>query len=64
MHKLVYLLIKKYVFTIINTHIIVYILNHMVDIHEKGIITHIKVCIHKYKYSYICMYTKMYLYEY
>ena len=26
-------------------HIIVYILNHTVDIHEKGKITHLKVCI-------------------
>ena len=26
---------------------------------RKGINTHIKVCIHKYKYSYNCMYTHM-----
>ena len=26
------------------SHIIVHILIHIVDIHEKGIITHIKVC--------------------
>ena len=25
---------------------------NIVDIHEKSIITHIKVCKHKYKYSY------------
>ena len=31
---------------------------HIVDIHEKGIITHIKVCINKYKYSY-SSYTQM-----
>ena len=34
------------------THIIVHILNHIVDIHEKGIITHIKVCVLKYLYVY------------
>ena len=49
---------------IINTHIIVHILNQIVDIHEKGIITHIKVCIQKYKCSYTCMYTQIYLYGY
>ena len=44
---------------IINTHIIVHILSQIVDKHEKGIITHIKVCIHinicmniKYNYTY------------
>ena len=45
------------VYTDINTHIIVCISTHKVDIHEKGIITHINVCIHKYKYSNNCMYT-------
>ena len=48
---------------IIKTHIIVHILNQIVDKHEKGIITHIKVCMQKYKYSYTCMYTHKYLYE-
>ena len=48
---------------IINTHIIVHLVNHIVDIHEKDIITHIKVCMQKYKYSYTCMYTQKYLYE-
>ena len=37
------------------THIIV----HIVDIYEKGITTHIEVCIHKYKYSYTCLYTQI-----
>ena len=41
------------------TLIIVYIILHIVDMHEKGINTHLKVCIHKYKYSYNCMYTYM-----
>ena len=49
---------------IINTHIIVHMFKQIVDIHEKVIITHIKVCMQKYKYSYICMYTQKYLYEY
>ena len=49
---------------IIDTHIIVQILNQIVDIHEKGKITHIKVCMQKYKYSNTCMYTQKYLYEY
>ena len=49
---------------IINTHIIVYILNHTVDLHERGINTHIKIRIHKYKYSYTCKYKQIYLYEY
>ena len=34
---------------------------HIVDIHEKSINTHLNVCIHKYKYSYNCMYTQIYL---
>ena len=37
---------------IINTHIIVHILNQIVDKHEKGIINHIKVCILIYLYVY------------
>ena len=49
---------------IINTHIIFHILNQIVDIHENVIITHIKVCMQKYKYSYTCMCTQKYLYEY
>ena len=40
-----------------NTHILVCIITHIVDIQEKGIITHTNVCIHKDKYSYRCMYT-------
>ena len=52
-----------YVYMIINTHIIVCIITHKVDMHEKGMITHIIVCIQNYKYSYICMDTKMFLYE-
>ena len=47
-----------------HTHIIVHIVLHIVDIHEKGIITHIEVCMQKYKYSYTCMYTQKGLYEY
>ena len=41
------------------THIIIHIILHIVDIHEKGIITHIEVCIHKYNYSYTCLYTQL-----
>ena len=44
-----------------NTHIIVHTLNQIVDILEKGKITHIKVCMQKYKYSYTCIYTQFYL---
>ena len=47
-----------------HTHIIVHIVPHIVDIHEKGIITHIEVCMQKYKYSYTCMYTQKCLYVY
>ena len=39
--------------TNIHTHIVVCVITHKVDIHEKGIITHIKVCILKYLYVYI-----------
>ena len=46
-----------YVDTNINTHVVLSINNHIVDIHEKGIITHINVYIHNYEYSYNCMYT-------
>ena len=35
------------------------IITHIVDIHEKGIITQRNVCIHKYKYSHNCMYTQI-----
>ena len=48
----------------IITNIIVHINTHIVDIHEKGIITPIEVLIHKNKYSYICSYTQIYLYKY
>ena len=50
----------KYSYKCMHTHIIVHIVLHIVDIHEKGIITHIEVCMQKYKYyihSYKCMYT-------
>ena len=40
----------NYSYKCMYTHIIIHILTHKVDIHEKGIITHIEVCIHKYKY--------------
>ena len=46
-----------------HTHIIVHIVLHIVDIHEKGIITLIEVCMQKHKYSYTCMYTQKCLYE-
>ena len=55
---------RKYVYTIINTHIIVCIITHKVDIHEKGIFTHINVCIHKHKNSNTCMYKEIILYNY
>ena len=37
-----------------------YIKTHIIDIHKKGIITHINVCIHAYKNSNNCMYTQTY----
>ena len=43
----------------VHTNIIVRIITQIVDIHEKGIITHINVCIHKYKYSYNCLNTQI-----
>ena len=45
----------NYLYKCMYTHIIVHIILHIVDIHEKGINTHIKVYIHKYN----CMYTHM-----
>ena len=41
------------------THIIVHILNHIVDIHEKRIITHIKVCILIYLYIYTNVFVRI-----
>ena len=41
-----------------HTNIKERIVTDIVDIHEKGISTHLNVCIHKYKYSYNCMYTQ------
>ena len=38
---------NNYSYKCMYTHVIVHIITHKVDIHEKGIITHIKVCIHK-----------------
>ena len=49
-------------YTIIYTQILVHITIQIV-VHEKSIITIIKVCIHKYKYSYTCMYTQIYLHK-
>ena len=45
-----------YVYTIIKTHVIIRTNTNMIDQKQKSIITHINVCIHKYKYSYNCMY--------
>ena len=49
----------NYSYKYMYTHIIVHIITHIVDIHEKGIITHIEVCIHKYEYSNTCLYTQI-----
>ena len=43
----------------VHTNIKERIVTDIVDIHEKGISTHINVCIHKNKYSFNCMYTQM-----
>ena len=43
----------------VHTSIIIRIVTHITDKHEKDIFTHIKVCIHKVENSYKCMYTQI-----